>query len=52
LCLATYNKTNLWNIGLTLVAVAPGVVGWVWDGVDGNANKYPDVIDVKMASLN
>ncbi len=43
-----YNTTNLWNIGLTLAWIVPGVVGWVWDGVDGTTNEYPHTINITM----
>lgn len=43
-----YNTTNLWNIGLTLVYIVPGVVGWIWDGADGTTNEYPHTINVQL----
>ena len=43
-----YNTTNLWNIPLTFGFIITGVVGWVWDGVDGTTNEYPHTINVKM----
>lgn len=45
-----YNTTNLWNIPLTLFFIVPGVVGWVWDGVDGTTNEYPKTINVALSS--
>lgn len=42
-----YNKTNLWNIPLTLLPAA-GVAGWVYDGTNGTANEYPATIDINI----
>lgn len=42
-----YNKTNLWNIPLTLIPIA-GIAGWVYDGTNGTANEYPATISVNM----
>ncbi len=42
-----YNKTNLWNIPLTLIPAA-GIAGWVYDGTNGTANEYPATINVNL----
>lgn len=42
-----YNKTNLWNIPLTLIPAA-GIAGWVYDGTNGTANEYPGAITINM----
>lgn len=45
-----YNSTNLWNIGLTIPYIIPGVVGWSVDGISGADMEYPKNVDVNMLS--
>lgn len=42
-----YNKTNLWNIPLTLIPIA-GIAGWIYDWTDGTTSEYPATVNVSM----
>lgn len=33
---------------MTIFSIVPGVVGWVWDGVDGTTNEYPKTVNVVL----